>query len=169
MNNNILTLLEEWLQSLKSLHRGHWDAARAYEQRNFLLGLLATIFAAISGATAFATLAESPSVTVRFFIGLFSLAAATIASLQTYFRSSEQAERHKAAGVKYGALRREIEKELIFVQADDAEKQHKKVESFRTRWNAIDEESPAVPANLYKRAKQLQKRESSPTQKPVAL
>ena len=142
-------LLRDWHLSLVILHRGHWSAARHYESRNFWLGLLAAVSAAIAGTTAFATLSESPSTAVRTAIGFFSVLAAVLSALQTYFRSSELAERHKGAAVKYGFLRRELEQRI---ESDEGAMSDAKLDDFRVRWDGIDSESPPIPAKIYGRA-----------------
>jgi hypothetical protein len=142
-------LLRDWHLSLVILHRGHWSAARHYESRNFWLGLLAAVSAAIAGTAVFATLSESPSTAVRTAIGGFSILAAVLSALQTYFRSSELAERHKGAAVKYGFLRRELEQRI---QSDEGASSEAKLDDFRGRWDAIDGESPPIPAKLYAKA-----------------
>lgn len=142
-------LLRDWHLSLVILHRGHWSAARHYEARNFWLGLLAAVSAAIAGTTVFATLSDSPSTGVRTAIGLFSILAAVLSALQTYFRSSELAERHKGAAVKYGFLRRELEQRM---ESDEPLPSEAKLDDFRARWDAIDGESPPIPAKIYARA-----------------
>ena len=88
--------LQDWLHALILRHKGHWYAARYYEAHNFWLGWLAAACAAISGTALFATLEGSPSLAVKILMGLFSLVAAVLSSLQTYFRSSELAKRHKS-------------------------------------------------------------------------
>jgi hypothetical protein len=135
--------------SLVILHRGHWSAARHYEARNFWLGLLAAVSAAIAGTTAFATLSESPSTAVRTAIGFFSVLAAVLSALQTYFRSSELAERHKGAAAKYGFLRRELEQRM---EAGEASLNEARLDDFRARWDSVDTEAPPIPAKLYRRA-----------------
>lgn len=146
-----------WLRQLSILHRAHWDAARFYEQVNLMLGIAAALTAAISGTTAFSRLAElgseeEVSIAVQVFIGIFGLLAATFAALQTFFRASELAARHKQAAVKFGKLRRELQQYLHIGLPTDPAKCEALLASFREEWNAVENESLPIPDRIYKKA-----------------
>jgi len=146
---NVEEMLRGWLVSLTLLHRGHWQAARFYEGRNLLLGMAAAVTAAVAGTTVFATLGDSPNLAVRIGIGCFGVIAAILSGLQTFLRSSQLAELHKSAAVKYGGLRREVEQEIAFGAANPAAPEH--FSEFRSRWDAVDSEAPPVPSGIYQR------------------
>ena len=143
---DINEMLRSWLASLTILHRAHWQAARHYEGRNLWLGMMATVCAAVSGTTVFATLESLPSVGVRIAIGAFGVLAAVLSSLQTFFRSAELTERHKAAAIKYSALRRDLEQDLALGTGNATAPAV--FDEFRSRWDALDSEEPAVPNGI---------------------
>lgn len=144
-------ILEEWERSLVILHRAHWEAAGHFEDRNFWVGLAAAAMSAIAGTTAFATLEQSaPSVLVRAAIGVFSIIATLLGAIQAFLKSSAIAEGHKAAGVKFGQLRRELEQtRLIGLPADAAAKETMLTE-FRQRWDEAESNVPPVPSAIFK-------------------
>jgi hypothetical protein len=149
---------KDWLRSLMILHRGHWNAARKYDKVNFILGIVATIMAAVSGTTFFSLLAEQAQrqggrLWLQIGIGLFSLIAAGVVAVQTFFRSSELAMRHKRAAVIYGKLRRELEEKLDIGLPVILDEREKFLTSLRERWNRTDDESPPVPERIYRKAR----------------
>lgn len=96
----------------------------------------------------FASIAQdSTAQSVKIAVGLISIIAAVLSALQTFLSYGELAQKHKVAGVKYGALRREIEEALT----SDLETQLTSVDlkSIRTRWDAIDQEVPPLPQRIY--------------------
>jgi hypothetical protein len=96
----------------------------------------------------FATLDSSPALWERILVGFLSVTAAVLASLQTFLRYSELAEKHKTAAVKYGAIRREVEEALATNEPENRQSREF-FRSIRGRWDALDEESPIVPASIY--------------------
>jgi hypothetical protein len=92
----------------------------------------------------FATLGSSPERWVKILVGFFSIAAAVLSSLQTFLRLGELAEKHSTASLKYGALHREVEE----MQSKAAIPPDYPI-TVRTRWVAIDSESPTVSPKLF--------------------
>ena len=103
----------------------------------------------IVGTTIFATLEKSPNVYVGILAGLFSIAAAVLASLNTFLGYSERAEKHKLAAVQYGDLRTEIEQFIAIPPPEN--KLEKVLESFRNRWEIQNKQSPIVSQRLWKK------------------
>ncbi len=145
-------VLKAWRRSLMILHRAHWEAAGYFEDRNFWIGLTAAAMSAIAGTTVFATLEQdSPSVIVRVAIGVFSVIATMLAAIQAFLRSAASAERHKAAGIKFGQLRRELDQALIVGLPADAAARETALNDFRKRWDEVESNVPPVPSAIFKR------------------
>jgi hypothetical protein len=81
-------------------------------------------------------------------VGLASVAAALLTSLQTFLGYSERAEKHRLAGAKYGALGRELES-LRSIANGASEEAMTKV---RERLDALAVESPSTPQKIYYKA-----------------
>lgn len=140
--------LEAWQSLLAALQKGSFITAALYERRNRSLGLPVTILSAIVSTAIFASIAQgSTNQWAQIAVGLISVITAVLSALQTYLNYGELAQKHKVAGVKYGALRREIEEVL----ASDLETQLTSVDlkSIRTRWDEIDQEVPPLPQWIY--------------------
>jgi hypothetical protein len=154
--------VQDWLVSLKILHRGHWDASRWYDQVNLWLGVGTAVCAAISGTSAFAAFAGSAS---AFAAGGLGLIAAILAALQTSLRAAESAARHKQAGIKFGQLRRELEEHLTVGLPSAKGERETVLTAFRERWNSADDESPPVPKRFFDRAtRSVRKAAANPAQ-----
>jgi hypothetical protein len=141
--------VQDWLVSLKILHRGHWNASRWYEQLNLWLGVGTAICAAIAGTSAFTAFAGSTSALAAGGLGLI---AAILAALQTSLRAAESAALHKRAGIKFGQLRRELEEQLTIGLPPSAPERKAVLTAFRERWNSADDESPPMPKRFFVRA-----------------
>ena len=142
-----LQTLQQWHQGIRISHSAHFKAAEVYEQRNLWLGVPVVVLSAVTGTAVFTSSGDT-AVAERVVVGLFSVAAAVLASLQTFLRYAELAQKHKAAAIKYGALRRELEEALATYSAEQpfpADFMH----DIRQRWDALDEESPVVAKKIY--------------------
>ena len=127
--------------------RAHYLSADHFERRKYWLGIPAVVLATVVGTSVFATLSEKPDVSVQIAIGLASVAAAVLTSLQTFMGYPERAEKHRLAGARYGSLGREIEtlRTLDSVTRDDMDR-------LRVRLDTLATESPNTPQSIYKKA-----------------
>lgn len=142
-----LKIIRQWHRGLCISHKAHAVAATTFHRRNLLLGIPVVILTTIVGTAVFGSMATSPSTWAKIIVGLLSLVAASLASLQTFLRYSETSEKHKAAAVKYGSLRREVE-ELLVTGKKEEVLSPSFLKSLRTRWDDVDQVSPAVPQRL---------------------
>ena len=143
-----INLLATWRQAIRVCHKAHIKSAAVLQRKNRAFGIPVVILSTIAGTTVFATLEASPELWVKILVGLFSVAAAVLASLQTFLGYGELAERHKLASKKYGSLRREME-EVIAAHEKNEDLPKDYLKSVRTRWDGIDEESPNLSQELY--------------------
>lgn len=144
----VIDLLATWKQAIRVCHKAHVRSAAILQRKNRAFGIPVVILSTVAGTTVFATLETSPELWVKIAVGLLSVTAAVLASLQTFLGYSEMAERHKAASQKYGTLRREIE-EVIAIHEKGEDLPSHYLKSVRTRWDAVDEESPSLSQDLY--------------------
>jgi hypothetical protein len=104
------SLVLNWMRRARDSQIRHYtlaDKLTAYGRR---LGLAVIGITTVTGTSAFLSLivtAVSPELRVA--VGLTSMSAAVLASLQTFLRYSERAELHRRAGAQYGAVRRRLE------------------------------------------------------------
>ncbi len=147
------TIASQWLRSLVILHRGHWEAARRYDRWRIVLGIVTAVTAGISGAsvvTELATRSGSPAVQIA--IGILSVMTAALAAVQSFVKTSEFGARHKAAGVKFGQLRRELQ-QYSELGVPSGKSLRQTLEEFDGRWKAVEEEALPLPKWAYEKGK----------------
>lgn len=144
-------LLRHWRFRVHRVQTGHYEAGRRYDRLHLLLGIPAIVVSAIVGTAVFASLAaknHEPVITIL--VGFLSVAAAVLASLQTFLKYSELAERHKLAGARFADLKHKIELIAVFQPAElDALKPQ--LAEVEERWETVREESPNIPGTIWDR------------------
>ncbi|QSX73998.1 SLATT domain-containing protein [Lysobacter arenosi] len=145
-------LLTNWLKGLRLAHIAHAQASSSDSWRHKVLGIPVVILTTIVGTTVFSNLGEVPSETLKIATGLLSIGAVVLSSLQTFLSYATSAERHRTVALKYGALRRELE-QFLDDPPESKDAWTATVEEFRTRWDAVDQEAPAVRQGVWRNAK----------------
>ena len=128
--------------------RAHYLSADHFGARKYWLGIPAVILSTLVGTSVFATVQKQPDLWLQITVGLASVAAALLASLQTFLGYAERAEKHRIAGAKYGALGRELEQLLVAGTAPSPET----MSEVRKRLDDLAVESPNNPLPIYRRA-----------------
>src|SRR5436190_18554080 len=138
-------LLERWRKQLERLQSAQYLSAEHCRRINNWLGIPVIACTAIVGSTVFAALSDAfgDSIWIKIALGLLSLTAAVLASLQTFLKYSERAERHLTAHRNFSRLKREVEVLLAF--PPKPEEARSTIASLRTRIDqAIDEAVPPL-------------------------
>lgn len=146
-NEYLASLLENWLRRARESQRGHYQAAARLEHLNYWFGIPVVIMTTVVGTSVFASLQRRVDVRWQVMIGVFSVLAAVLASLQTFLRFSEKAEKHRSAGAAYGAIRRELEMILSVTPAEQDAKQL--LDGLRTRIDALAKDAPEIPTHAW--------------------
>jgi hypothetical protein len=103
------------------------------------------------GTSVFATLGKEIDVVIKIAVGVASVTAAILTALQTFLSYAERAEKHRVVGVRYGAMRREIEKKLAFPPARRELEVY--LEAVGVQWDKCNEDCPTVPKSIWDRTK----------------
>ena len=137
-------VLNDWYQRVRVTQLAHYESAEHFCKRKFSLGIPAVVLSALVGTTVFATLQKQQELWLQIIVGLASVAAAVLTSLQTFLGYSERAEKHRIAGAKYGALGRELEvlRTLDSVDTDI-------IRELKKHLDDLAQESPNNPKNIY--------------------
>jgi hypothetical protein len=109
-------LLERWRNQLERLQSAQYLSAEHCRRINNWLGMPVIACTAIVGSTVFATLSDAfgHSVWLTIALGFMSVTAAVLASLQTFLKYSERAEKHLTANRQFNRLKRQVEFLLAF-------------------------------------------------------
>jgi hypothetical protein len=141
------SLLLKWIRRARESQMSHYDMANLLGKRNRGLGVSVIAITSVIGTTAFLSMiATGVSTLVRIFVGLISALASVMASLQTFLRYAERAEEHRAAGARYGAIRRRLE--AIYARASEARAAYDFVE-IREELDRLAQEVPNVPTAVF--------------------
>nr|MDQ5828128.1 SLATT domain-containing protein [Chloroflexota bacterium] len=109
MEVNRKDVLNIWYKRVSKTQRAHYLSAGHFGRRSYGLGIPVIALTTFVGTSLFATLQTGPEPWLQVLVGLASVLAAVLASLQTFLGYAERAEKHRVAGAKYGALGRELE------------------------------------------------------------
>jgi hypothetical protein len=141
-------VLDDWYQRVVVTQRAHYLSADHFGARRYWLGIPNVTLSTLVGTSVFATIQTQPQLWLQITVGLASVAAALLASLQTFLGYSERADKHRLAGAKYGALGRELEQ----LRAAGGAPSNEALVSIRKRLDALALESPNNPLTIYRRA-----------------
>jgi type III secretory pathway component EscS len=144
-------LLAQWRMRVHRMQLAHYDMSTYLDRLNFIFGGPVIALSTIVGTTIFATLEQSANKSLQLAVGLLSVAAAVLASLQTFLRFAERATQHRIAGARYASLKAELEARLVLGPLSGESFVHF-VDAYRIRLAQVHEESPAVPDRIYRRA-----------------
>ena len=107
--------LHQWLLRSRVALRAYNDAANAEAIKERRLGIPASFISALVGSSVFAMLSTNPGIAWQVATGFLALVSSALAGLAAFLRPAERAEEFRAAARKYGAVRRRIERELLFL------------------------------------------------------
>lgn len=148
MTDEEIKLLQNWARETKTIYRAHYGSAIRAQRLSLKLGIPTVILSAVVGTSVFATIDQNPSVYLQIAVGTISLAVTVLASLQTFLRLSERAERHQATAAGFAALNRLAVNLLASTSEVDGW-----MTSFRERWDELSTNAPTADPIAWKEAK----------------
>lgn len=154
-----LALAEDYSKSALMNRAAHYRAAKIANQRHVLLGAPATLISTIVGTAIFASLNGNPDNSVKIFAGLISLLGAALSALQTFFKFSELAEKHRLAGANYGDIKRQFDLFLLKYGSSEHPPESEAVEELAQLAQVLSrlaQESPDIPDVAYRKATEME-------------
>jgi hypothetical protein len=143
-------LIAEWHAGIRINVLAHYECSKVFADYHRLLGYPTVIFSALAGTAFVSSLNNSRLWLAQALAVLLSLAVTVLASLQTFLRYAERAEKHKTAATEFGKLRRELEEILAFVP-DGGILAEDEMKSIRIKWGELSTHAPAIPNKIYTR------------------
>ncbi len=143
-------LIQEWHAGIRISVLAHYECSKLFEAYHRLLGYPTVILSALAGTAFVSTLTNSDLKWARGIAIILSLAVTVFASLQTFLRYSERAEKHKKAATEFGKLRRELE-QIIAVIPDGSTVAENDMKSVRLKWGELSTHAPSIPNKVYSR------------------
>lgn len=104
----------EWYRRVCAAEQGHRKRAGTFNRRHLWLGIPVVVFSTVVGTSVFASLQDQEvrMVRIRIAVGVISVLAAVLSSLQTFLGYAQRSERHRVAAIRYESLRRAMEQKL---------------------------------------------------------
>ncbi|MDQ4023933.1 MAG: SLATT domain-containing protein [Actinomycetota bacterium] len=142
----VLSLLADWQRRAAVSQDAHYVRATRLTKFNIWFGVPVVALTTFVGTSVFATLQEDVRTDLRILVGFVSVLAAVLASLQTFLRFQERAEKHRAAAELWSALRREIDEMLALHPDYLAERSDPKayLDELRRRMDEVSGQSPEI-------------------------
>jgi hypothetical protein len=142
-------ILERWARGLQMLHVAHNIASERFNHWNRVTGITTAMLSAVVGTTLFASLSASDLTAVRLVAGASSLLTAALSAGQLVWNYPELASRHRAAAVRYAALRRQVELRL----ANRDQVTETDIDVTSSEWEEIEQSAPQLPIGVRGRAR----------------
>jgi len=111
--DDIKNLLLVWMENCKRAQIAHNMSAARFYRLNYLLGVPVVGLSAVVGTSVFATLQRQVDPFLQVLVGMTSVLAAVLASLQTFLKYNDRASKHHSAGSDYEAIKRQIQETLV--------------------------------------------------------
>lgn len=143
----------QWLLGLRIGHRAHFEAAKHYERLHLSIGIPTVIISALMGTTVLANFEYSSHAGMKLTLAVFSGLMIVLTSLQAFLRHAERSERHRAAAIQYGEVRRELEELLALTATGTMDRTA--IDALRKKWDAVDRQAPTIPTRIYLRISKL--------------
>jgi hypothetical protein len=147
----VLELLRDWDRRAAASAETHYNHAARLSSRNIHLGVPVVALSTFVGTSVFATLQEDVNTYFRILVGGISVTAAVLASLQTFLRFAERAERHRVAADRWSAIRREIAQMLALHPTYLASRgdPQKYLDGLRRRMDQVAGQAPEMGERLW--------------------
>ena len=152
----VLTLLREWNDRAGATAETHYAIAARLGRLNVRLGIPVVVLTTFVGTSVFATLERHVDLSLRILIGVVSVLAAVLASLQTFLRFAERAEKPRAAAESWSSIRREIAEMLALHPDYLATRGDPKdyLDRLRRRMDQVAAQSPEMGDRAWSRAEE---------------
>ena len=105
----VVNLLRDWSARAGASADAHYALCTRLSRSNIRFGVPVVVLTTFVGTSVFATLQHHVNTELKVLIGMVSVLAAVLASLQTFLRFGERAEKHRTAAEAWAALRRDME------------------------------------------------------------
>ncbi|WP_189191522.1 SLATT domain-containing protein [Streptomyces albiflavescens] len=143
--------LADWHRNVRIFHVAHERSASSFHKRSRQYGVASLTLSAVVGTAIFATLNESPALTLQILAGLLSVLAAVLAALQSFLGYPQLTEQHRQAVLEYGRIRRRME---VALAGDPELITSELLSAFATELDTLRLTAPSLSQRVHDRAVQ---------------
>lgn len=144
--SDVVELLREWSGRADASSDAHYALCTRLSRSNIRFGVPVVILTTFVGTSVFATLQHHVNLGLRIAVGMVSVLAAVLASLQTFLRFGERAEKHRTAAEAWAELRRDMEAMIALhpTYPESRGDPKKYLDDVRQRFSQIAQQSPEM-------------------------
>lgn len=142
----VVDLLRDWSARAGASADAHYGLSTRLSRSNIRFGVPVVILTTFVGTSVFATLQHHVNLALKIAVGMISVLAAVLASLQTFLRFGERAEKHRTAAEAWAALRRDMEAMIALhpTYPESRGDPKKYLDEVRQRFTQIAQQSPEM-------------------------
>ena len=141
-------LLQDWRNRVYAAQSAYYETAEKLHRQNYWLGIPVIIVSSVVGTAVFADWSKEGA--LKWAVGSVSIAAAILASLQTFLKFGENATLHGAAADWFAAIRRDIDQILALPSELRGHPKHT-LDNLRQEINKAGQKSPELSERLWRR------------------
>lgn len=140
MELTIQELIDGWKQQVNDIQKANYALAIKHNKYHYRIGLPATIFTAIAGATLL-TGATEPR--IRIAVGIVGIIAAILSAIQTFYSNARRAENHRLVASQLVHVRRDIEIFESFVPDRKSEREQR-IREIDELISEVEKDAPVI-------------------------
>jgi hypothetical protein len=140
-------LMTDWFRRVRQSQHIHYACGSYFSRLNLYLGIPTIALSSVVGTAVFASLDKQNIGNYKILVGMVSILAALLASLQTFLGFSERAEKHRVTSAGYAAVRRRIEMLKTF-PPNEKEQMERALAEIKNEMDALADSSPEVPRRI---------------------
>jgi hypothetical protein len=144
--SDVVKLLRAWSARAEASADAHYELCTRLSRSNIRFGVPVVILTTFVGTSVFATLQHHVNLWLRILVGMVSVLAAVLASLQTFLRFGERAEKHRTAAESWAALKRDMEAMIALhpTYPESRGDPKKYLDDVRQRFAQVAQQSPEM-------------------------
>ena len=151
--DNPSELLLAWIRRARESQFTHYVQATRFRRADLWLGVPVIAITALVGTSVFSSVAnDQEPATAKIVLGLFSVLAAILSSLQTFMKLSERSDLHRSFGARYGDVRRKLEQ--AYAQRGTLAISNETLQLLNEELTEIATEAPDAPSKALKIAQE---------------
>jgi len=145
--DDILKAADKQIGITRIRSKAHYQVGLRLHRLNWWLGVPTIILSAVVGSVIFASLKNQPAVGWQILTGLVAVAAAVLASLQTFLNYGDQARMNDDAAAGYSELRRHLLTFKLHHGSRDPAREPALTEwdVIMTNWDDVQKLAPHIP------------------------
>lgn len=152
----ITQLLSQWRIRAQYAQYCHFAATNHLRKLHYHLGIPSIFLSTLVGTSIFATLEQHDgNKWMHIIVGLVSVCAAGLSTIQTFLRFEERAERHRTAATQYARLGRMMEQFYLLYHDYEIVELHRLISEIREQLDDLDKNSPEIPQHIWIRRAEL--------------